>query len=139
MITCRLATEADIDTLLTTVELFDEAPTPIGLAAFTDSKWDWLILGFVDDEVAGFCTVHALPRPDQESRHGFLYEIGTAERFQRRGVARAMIAFARQECERRGVEGLWVITNRSNRPACQLYEACQGYHTADDDVVYEWP
>jgi ribosomal protein S18 acetylase RimI-like enzyme len=139
VITARLATHGDIDALIASRDLFDEVPSRFGLGAFLGSEWDWLIVGLVGEEIAGFCTVHALPRPDHESRHGFMYEIGTCEPFQRQGVARSMIEFARSECERRGVEGLWVITNRSNEPACRLYEACEGFSAADDEVVYEWP
>lgn len=119
-------------------ELFEDLPSWAGIMAFVGSAWDWLLLGFLGDDLAGFCTVHALPRPDAV-RQGFIYELGVIPAFQRKGVGRALIGFAREECTRRGVRGLWVITNRSNKAACSLYLACGGFAAAADDVVYEWP
>jgi ribosomal protein S18 acetylase RimI-like enzyme len=127
----------DLASLVASEGLFDDEPSLEGLSQFVDTAWDFMVLGIVASEVAGFCTVHCLPRPDA-AREGFIYEIGTRPAFQRRGVAREMIAFARAECARRGVSGLWVITNRSNVAACSLYEACGGFSAADDEVVYEW-
>lgn len=137
MISCRLAVLSDLPALLES-DLFDEVPSEAGLSSFIGSAWDLLVLGFEDSELAGFCTVHCLPRPDRP-REGFVYEIGVSEPYQRRGIARALLTYARAECMARGVEGLWVITNRSNKPACALYESTGAFSAADDEVVYEWP
>jgi len=85
-----------------------------------------------EGELCGFVSAHRLQRFDARRAEVLLYEIGVDERFQRRGVGRALIAEVVRWAEEIGVDEVWVLTNRSNTAAMALYQAAGGEEDAPD-------
>lgn len=135
--TVRLATPADLPLLLAADDLFDDLPDPAGLQTFFDSPDHLLILAFIGPDLAAFATLHLLPRPHSPRREAFLYEIGTRDQFLRQGAARAILQFTENLCKTQNHDGPWVITNKSNHPATQLYQSVNWISKTQDDIVYE--
>lgn len=135
----RRATKTDLPALLQTTDLFDHPPSKTGLQALTDSPDHILLIAELDQEIAGFCTLHALPAPDQDTKEIFIFEIGTVERHQRKGVATALLTQAAEICQQENHRGPWIITNKSNNAAVRLYKSVGWIAQANDDVVYEKP
>ncbi len=71
------------------------------------------------------------PRPQM-----LLYEIGVADEFRQRGVARGLIAELEALCRAIDAEEMFVITNGANHAAMELYRSTGGRREAEDDVVF---
>ena len=90
-----------------------------------------------DGEVAGFVYGYVLRRFEAVSL--FIYSVDTDERFQRRGIGRAMIERLKSLSDKRGWDEMFVFTNRSNEPAMRLYAAAGGVEPPPQDVVmFDW-
>ena len=135
----RRATEADIPRLLQTTDLFDRPPSKTGLQALTSSPNHILLLAELDQEISAFCTLHLLPAPDQDTKEAFIFEIGTVEHHQRKGVATVLLRQATEVCQKENHRGPWIITNKSNEAAVRLYQSIGWIAQADDDIVFENP
>lgn len=105
---------------------------------FLQSETDHLLMAFVGGQAAGFLIAHELRRLDGLSAEMFLYEIGTDQQFQRRGVGRALVTALKALAKARGCRGLFVATNASNGAAMGLYEITGALRAAQDDVILEY-
>jgi GNAT superfamily N-acetyltransferase len=94
-----------------------------------------LFLGFLDDVVAGFLTAHRLQRFDRKKAEVLLYEIGVDEKFQRKGVGRALIENVKNWAREIEAGEVWVLTERSNLAAMALYTSCGGVEETHGDEV----
>jgi ribosomal protein S18 acetylase RimI-like enzyme len=136
MIVVRRLVSGDEGLVFAAAPLFDHPPDPLGTRAFLADLAAYLLVAYVSGEPAGFARAHELPQIDTPRRQLFLYEIGVAATFQRRGVARALIAELLHLCTERDFDEMFVITNGSNAPAMRLYETTGGQREAADDVVF---
>ena len=120
-------------------------------ADFDDSDWHEARIGeFLSDQnniliaakasgrIVGVLIAHRLARMDSLCAHVLLYEIDVLPDFQRRGVASAMIHELKELARRAGAFEIWVVTNKSNQAAMQLYRSTGGTAKQDDDVVFEF-
>lgn len=89
-----------------------------------------------EGDLCGFVSAHRLQRFDARRAEVLLYEIGVDERFQRRGVGRALIAEVVRWAEEIGVDEVWVLTNRSNTAAMALYRAAGGEEDEPDVTLF---
>jgi GNAT superfamily N-acetyltransferase len=62
------------------------------------------------------------PQPGLPPRALLIEALATDERFRRRGVARALLGTAVDQCRSSGLEGITVSTHEANEPARALYE-----------------
>lgn len=134
MIETRRLGAGDEAEVFQTGHLFDGLE-PSAIAEFLNSPSDHLLLAYLDGEAVGSLIAHELLRLDGPPEM-LLYEIGTDERFQRRGVARALIEALKTLARKRGCRGIFVPTNASNFPAMALYESTGGKREAQDDVIF---
>src|SRR5829696_9146280 len=119
-----------------------ETSVDVGLAAELDTLFDegmvWdaeqghrflsqpdtlLFVARWDGEACGFLSAYRLQRFDRRRAEVLLYEIGVQERFQRRGVGRALVEEAKRWAAEVGADELWVLTEDDNAPARALYAA----------------
>ncbi|MEZ5427973.1 MAG: GNAT family N-acetyltransferase [Pyrinomonadaceae bacterium] len=77
-------------------------------------------------EVIGGLTAYELRKYKREATEMFLYEIGVAESFRRRGIARELIAFLKRVCAKKEIREMFVATEADNRPAKGLYRRTGG-------------
>ena len=71
-------------------ELFDADVRPGATRRFLDDGNHHVILAYEDDTPAGFVSGVEMTHPDKGTEM-FLYELGVAERFQRRGIGTALV------------------------------------------------
>lgn len=119
-------------------QLADDAPEAASVAAFLASSRTYLVVGYWDDLPAGFAIAYPLPYFDGRGDMLFLWEIGTGERYRRRGVARAIVEYLLDEARREGYSEMFVVTNSGNSEAMPLYETTGGVREALDDVVFAY-
>lgn len=116
---------ADLDALLALERDFFTADHVISRRSFRNfitSPRSALIVADVDDKVAG-C---ALVNYRQGSRRGRLYTISVGREFQRRGIARQLMAAAEASARRRGCRFMRLEVRADDAGAIALYES-SGY------------
>jgi GNAT superfamily N-acetyltransferase len=91
----------------------------------------------VDGELAGFAYAHVLLRIDGDTSV-FLYELDVDERFQRRGLGRALVEEARALGRELGAKEMWVETSYDNEPARRTYAAAGGTELPEAVLTFEW-
>lgn len=89
-----------------------------------------------DGQLCGFVSAHRLQRFDKRRAEVLLYEIGVDERFQRRGIGRALVAEVKRWAAEAGADEIWVLTNRGNEAAMALYRASDGEEDAPDVTMF---
>jgi ribosomal protein S18 acetylase RimI-like enzyme len=96
-----------------------------------------LLLGYLDDQPAGFVSAVEVFHPDKRSEL-FLNEIAVVEQARRQGVGRALI----EELKRLGHElecsKMWVLTDEDNAAAMTLYRSAGGVRDGNLQVMYEF-
>jgi aminoglycoside 6'-N-acetyltransferase I len=130
----RVLAPGDEDLLVRAVAMIDEADLTYAEASrFLADPALVNVVALKDGEVAGFVYGHVLRR--FEGTTFFIYSVDTDEPYRRRGAARAMLEELKALMPERGWDEMFVLTNRSNRPAMRLYAAAGGISPAPDDVV----
>lgn len=138
--TLRLAGPED-HALVLGADVFDTAADPQATARFLGrvgqpDPRNILVLAELDGRVVGFASGTVLDHPDK-SRNLFVQELGVNDDMQRRGIARALMAFLRDEGRQRGCMQTWVLTEAGNAAARATYLATSGQETPDI-VMYTW-
>lgn len=104
---------------------FDHPVRADSAAAFLRSAEHEMVVALEGDLVVGFASGNLVFHPDKPPLF-WVNELGTAEKWRRRGIGRvlveAMVAIARM----RGCPGLWLSTEADNAPAIALYRAAGG-------------
>ena len=123
--------------LAAAVELADEGPLTLEAAARHLADPDLVnVVAVVDDAPVGFVYGYVLRRFEKTSF--FIYAVDVDEAFQRRGLARAMLA-ALADLGRSGRwDEMFVFTNASNAPAMTLYASAGGVRPNPDDVMFDF-
>ena len=103
---------------------------------FLQNPDNLLAVAWWEGELCGFVSAHRLQRFDQRRAEVLLYEIGVDERFQRRGIGRALVAEVICWAGEVGADEIWVLTNRSNTAAMALYGSAGGEEDAPDVTMF---
>ena len=127
----RLATPADADALARMNAAFNGvfdsgAQIAARLAACADIET--AILAELDGQVGGFACVRVVPCLLYAESYAELTELYVEPAFRRRGLGRALIAYAEQLALARGASDLVIMTGVGNAAAQALYRAA-GYDT----------
>ena len=89
------------------------------------------------DEPIGFVLAYELLRRHGDASHLFVYEVGVAAGWRRRGVATALFGELERLARSRGIRRAFVLTNAANEPAMRLYDSLGGVRPNGDDVLWE--
>lgn len=116
--------------------LFDEAITAPLAAAFLADPLHRLVLAFDGDLVVGKTSGSILLSPDKPPEF-FVNEVDMREAWQRRGVAKAMLALLIAELRAESITDVWIGTEHDNQPARALYRSAGG-RVKESVVVYAW-
>jgi ribosomal protein S18 acetylase RimI-like enzyme len=127
----------DLELLLATPEgVFDRDILPDQARAFLADPLHHIVAALAEGKVIAMATGTVLLHPDKPPAF-FIAEVGTHEKWQRRGIAtrmtEALIAVARAK----GCLGIWLATESENAPARALYRKL-GARETSGIVVYDW-
>ncbi len=103
---------------------------------FLQNPDNLLAVAWWDGRLCGFVSAHRLQRFDRRRAEVLLYEIGVDERFQRRGIGRALNAEIIRWAGEVAADEVWVLTNRSNTAAMALYQAAGGEEDEPDVTTF---
>lgn len=130
----RTATRAE--ELVAAAHLFDEPVTPDSAEDYLARPGQAVLLVHADDgRPVGFCSTVLVAHPDKRPEV-LVYELAVDEDWRRRGVASALLAAVREQAERDGHRGVWVLTEPDNAPALATYTAAGA--AREDAVVLTW-
>jgi ribosomal protein S18 acetylase RimI-like enzyme len=86
----------------------------------------------IDGEaVVGFVSAVLYVHPDKPAPELWINEVGVASSHQRRGIARRLLDLTLEDARASGCREAWVLTDRSNQAATQLYESGGGKASGD--------
>ena len=95
-----------------------------------------LLVADVDGAPVGYALVFVLPRIDAR-RMAFLYDLGVAELYRRRGIGRALVEEAVRTARDERAFKLFVLTDEANEAGMAVYRAACGQRQ-DDQVMFGW-
>jgi ribosomal protein S18 acetylase RimI-like enzyme len=112
-------------------DVFDDAIDARAAREFLGDPRHRLAVALDAGVVVGFVSAVLYVHPDKPSPELWINEVGVASSHQRRGIARRLLAATLEDARGAGCSEAWVLTDRTNQAAMQLYEATGGDPSAD--------
>lgn len=135
----KLLAASDCDVLQSVAEgVFDDPIDPDAAAEFLADARHHIAVAITDGLVVGFISAVHYVHPDKPKPELWINEVGVAPTHQRQGLARKMMEAMLDEARRLGCTVAWVLTNRTNTAAMQLYGSCGGVEAPQDAVMFEF-
>lgn len=119
------ATPGDEELVLSAPDLFDRPPEAKWTRQFLAKDDHHLYLAMDGDRPVGFVTGVETIHPDKGTEM-FLYELGVAPAFRRRGIGSTLVRELAALADQRGCYGMWVLTEASDTPAIATYRTAGG-------------
>ena len=116
--------------------LFDTPPDPATAERFLVTPGHHLLMAYEGDEPAGFVSGVELTHPDKGTEM-FLYELAVSERFQRRGIGKALVKALLQIARAGACYDVWVLTDADNEAALATYRTT-GTTDESSHVMLTW-
>lgn len=108
---------------------------PHYLEGFLKCDRNYLLVALVNDEPVGFALAYRLMRVDRAQDMMLFYEIVVDEDYREQGVGKELIQFLKRMCRESNIMKMWVLSNRSNIAAMELYRSTGGVESAEGDEV----
>jgi aminoglycoside 3-N-acetyltransferase I len=89
----------------------------------------WAIAAYVDGDLVGGLTAHALPLTRAETFELFIYDIAVRSDHQRRGIGRHLVAALRDAAADVGIRDTFVPADNADQHALDFYRALGGVAT----------
>ena len=105
------------------------------LNTFLEEKNTYGYIAKENDIIVGFAFGYVLVKPNG-IKDFYLHAIDIMERYQKLGYGTELMKYIIAYSKSIGCRKLFLITNKSNIPACRCYENAGGIRMADDDIVY---
>jgi GNAT superfamily N-acetyltransferase len=118
-------------------DVFDNPVNPEFAAEYLSNPSCLLVVALEHAEVVGMASGLVYVHPDQP-RQLFIYEVGVADKCQRRGIASELVSQLLARGKELGCCQAWVATEESNAPARALYTSLRGAEEDDHAVVFTW-
>jgi ribosomal protein S18 acetylase RimI-like enzyme len=90
-------------------------------ASFLANPGNYLIVAETHGELVGFVLAYRLDRLDRDAAQLFIYEVGVAPARRRAGIGTRLMAFVRQLVADESLMEAFVLTDRDNTAAVDLY------------------
>ena len=131
----KILEEQDLELML---DFVDDENTKYSidiLKNFIEDKNNFGFIAKTDNKIVGSAFGYILLKPDGRKVF-YLDAIDVMPEYQGKGYGTGLITFARDYAKTISCCKMYLITNKSNRPACKCYEKAGGISKADDDIVY---
>jgi ribosomal-protein-alanine N-acetyltransferase len=112
----------DVVDVMAASSLFDGPAREDWAARFLGAPNHHLLVAYVDGVPAGMVTGAEVTMPDKGTEM-FLYELGVAEPYRRRGVGRALVDALVEVAVAARCYGMWVLTDDDNDAALATYRS----------------
>lgn len=115
---------------------FDRPIQADAATRFLESENHYMLVAYEHQAVAGFITGIETTHPDKGTEM-FLYELGVAEEFRRKGIGTKLVNALAEIARARGCYGMWVLTAEDNVAALTTYGAA-GAQRESTAVMLSW-
>ena len=119
-------------------DLFDDPVERTAVQAYLRDRRNVFFLARVQGLPVGFLRGSELLQPHTARPQMFLYEVGVAPRFRRRGVGRALVVALLEYCRAHRFEEVFVFTDPANRAAVRLYRSTGARTETPRDRMFVW-
>jgi ribosomal protein S18 acetylase RimI-like enzyme len=116
-------------------DVFDHPVDRRWTAEFLGDPRHHLAVALCDGIVVGMASGVHYVHPDKPPEL-WINEVGVSPVFQRRGIARRLLATLFVRARQVGCTEAWVLTERSNDAAMRLYDAAGGSETEEETVMF---
>lgn len=123
-------------------KLKDETPREVRenldtdyLREFLSSERNYLVTALSEGQPVGLVLAYRLMRVDRDQDMMLFYEIVVDEENREHGIGSLLINELKKICKEEGIMKMWVLTNRSNVAAVELYKKTGGIESASSDEV----
>ncbi len=138
MMEIKRLTIKDISILRKVGELFwGEARCDQQLSKFLSNERNYAYVVLDNDVVAGFAFGYILDTFYSEPMF-YMHSIDVSERYKRKRLGKSIMKKIIEDCKAQGIRECFLITNKSNSAAVNLYQSLGGKLLNDDDIVYGW-
>ena len=137
----RPATPDDAPALAYLNAIFNESSDPpeqIATRLRDPRRVETPILAEIDGQVAGFAALRVVPCVFYAAPHAELTELYVEPAYRKRGVARALVAYAEKLALEAGADALMLLTGHDNHAAQRLYRTL-GYDDLDQALIKPLP
>lgn len=129
--------QGDEDKALEVMEtFFIEADESIPSSVFLKNTINYLLVAYLTDKPVGMLLGYELQRPETQRHMFFVYEMEVVETQRRSGIGRALIDYFKDICKERHGTEVFLLTNRSNEPAMNLFKSAGGKPEGNDNVLF---
>lgn len=104
-------------------ETLEHSATIASLTSFVSDPYNYLLLAYVDNQVAGMLTAHVLAKLDARQTEVMLYEIEVKAAFRQQGIGQQLIEQLFVLARELGSYEVWVLTEENNVAANKLYQS----------------
>ncbi len=101
-----------------------------------DSRTLYLTALTPDGLAAGWCMACVFQRFTGDVV--FLYELDVRADYRRQGLGRRLVEALQAQCRKRGIRGIFVLTQESNLAAMALYSRTGARRRFDDEALFEY-
>ena len=91
---------------------------------------------FENNCILGFAYGYELNRLDKQGNMLYIHSVDVAPEYQRKGIAKGIFKVLKKICSERDICRIFLITEKSNIPANNLYKTTGGIAAHEDDIVY---
>jgi len=118
--------------------VFDGALDPRATKEFLSDPRHHLAVALDDASVVGFASAVHYVHPDKQAPEMWINEVGVAPSHRGRGVGKAILESLLGVARNLGCAEAWVLTNRANEAAVQLYKSCGGVEAPSNQVMFRF-
>lgn len=119
-------------------DVFDHDLVPATIGEFLHDPRHHVAVALADGMIVGFVSAVHYVHPDKVAPELWINEVGVAEGYRRHGLARQMINLMLDHGRRLGCHEAWVLTERDNHAAMNLYVAIGGAEDHNDTVMFNF-
>ena len=134
----RILGATDLDILRDAREDVFDGPLRLERAReFLSDERHHIAVALTDDRIVGFASAVHYVHPDKEPEL-WIAEVGVVPDHRRSGIATRLLDALRGHARELGCTEVWVLTERANTPAMELYRRADGHESTDDVVLFSW-
>lgn len=103
---------------------------------FLSNSMNWIFACIENNRIIGFAYGYELNRLNNIGNMLYIHEVGVLPEYHRQGIGKQILNGIKASCKLLGICRIFLFTERSNIPACALYESVGGEQAHNDDVSY---
>ena len=137
MFSIKILSHVDLPLLLNVADgVFDNSIDESYASEFLNDPRHHIVVAIAGGMIVGFASAVHYIHPDKPSEL-WINEVGVAPSHQKQGIGKALMKELLQLGHKLGCKTAWVLTDRSNEPANQLYKSSGGLADPGDTVMYQ--